>query len=64
MDEEKEKEIEKLREFYLANKPLPKKPSKIKLFRKEMKTKLHQFVQRFKLQKQAMVAQIEVPVKK
>lgn len=62
---QKDEKIKRLEEqLSLANKPLPKIPSKIKLFRKEIKTKLHQFTQKFKLQKQTMIAQIEVLVKK
>jgi len=60
-----QEQITKLSEFYLANKPLPKTPSKFKNFKEKAKTKFQQFKQLIKRQrkqeqKPELVARIEV----
>ena len=58
-----QEQITKLNEFYLANKPLPKTPSKFKTFKEKTKTKFQQFKQlvaKKKTQKLELIAQIEI----
>ena len=47
-------------QLYLNNKPLPKRPNKLKELGRKIKVKLQHFV---KSQKETMIAKIEVPVK-
>ena len=58
-----QEQITKLNEFYLANKSLPKTPSKFKIFKEKTKVKFQQFKQlvtKKKTQKPELIAQIEV----
>ena len=59
----KDEKIKILEELYLVNKPLPKKPSRIKLFGEKIRIKFQQLVKKVEFQKQTMIAKIEVPVK-
>jgi hypothetical protein len=65
--QEKQKNEELQRAFYLNNKPLPKAPSKLKLFKQEVKTKFNQFrhlTKKAKVQTQEFIAKIEIKVNK
>lgn len=58
-----QEQITKLNKFYLANKSLPKTPSKFKIFKEKTKTKFQQFKQlvtKKKTQKPELIAQIEI----
>ena len=62
--ERQEIQIKKLeRELELANKALPKLPSKFKIFKEKAKSKLHQLVEKIKFREQKTTARVEVPVK-
>jgi hypothetical protein len=63
LTKEKQKNEEFQKEFYLNNKPLPKTPSKFKLFKERVKTELQRLIKKEKHQEQELVAKIEVPVK-
>ena len=58
-----DKERRQKREIYLSNKPLPKTPSKLKIFKEKVKTKFQHLVEKSKHQSQKLVAKIEVPTK-
>jgi hypothetical protein len=58
------KKIEKRDELLrLANKPLPKLPSKFKIFRERTKTKFQNLVEKTKRQSRELFTRIEVKVK-
>ena len=62
--ERQEIQIKKLEnEVYLNSKPLPKLPSKFKLFKERAKTKLQQLVEKVKVREQKTTARVEVSVK-
>ena len=66
LEKEKRKNEELQRTLYLQEKPLPKIPSKIKVFKEKVKTKFKQFQQlakKTKVKVQEFVARIEVKVK-
>ena len=64
LEEEKSQSQELRNLLHWSNKPLPKLPSKFKLFKERIKTKFHQLSEKkVKHQKKAMVAQIEVKTK-
>ena len=51
------------REIYLANKPLPKTPTKFKIFKEKVKSKFQHLIEKTKHQNQKLVARIEVATK-
>ena len=56
--------IEKLKlELHLANKPLPKTPSKFKILKEKTKSKFQNLIKKTKLQSQELIAGIEVKTK-
>jgi len=62
--ERQEIQIKKLEnEVYINSKPLPKLPSKFKLFKERAKTKLQQLVEKVKVREQKTTARVEVSVK-
>ena len=62
-DKETTKEKRQKREIYLANKPLPKTPTKFKIFKEKVKSKFQHLIEKTKHQNQKLVARIEVATK-
>jgi len=50
-------------QMYLNTKPLPKLPSKFKIFKKKTKTKFHHLVEKAKIESQRFVSRIEIRTK-
>jgi len=60
----KDEIIEKLKaELYLANKLLPKQPSKFKILKEKTKTKFQNLIEKTKQRSQELIANIEVRTK-